>query len=190
MKKVLFLIPAILMMIALIAINAQAMSPIREATYLARLDRTVKIEQRSSFAFLPSIARADVELVFDMYDKRKNTITVTAVAPQYRCSPNQRCMGPALAPVTVQVPYTSRQVDACGSVLYTGKKDLRPADGLYTEIQVVDNRKNNCPHFVAQPATEVLVIEKGNSRGMMPALWEASAQFTGSALELQPQYHE
>jgi hypothetical protein len=191
MKKILFLIPAALMIIALFAINASAMSPMREVTYVANLDKVLAVEAYSSFAALEKIGRAEVRLDFDMYDRSKNKITVTAFAPVYRCggNPPQRCMGIPRPPVVVVVPYTSRQVDECGSILYTGKEDKRPVDGIYSEIQVVDNRKNRCPHFVALAATEVTVIQKGNARNVMPVLWQGTASFTGSALEIAPSYH-
>lgn len=67
------------------------------------------------------------------------------------------CMAMPILEREFEVPLQKRE-DSCGSGIYSGKYDARPADGNLTVIQVVDHSTRKCKDIQANRA-EVQVLE-------------------------------
>lgn len=96
-------------------------------------------------------------------DNLSSEVTLT-LNPEFSCPSDQFCPMIALAPVEVTLPVISREVDSCGNVHYTAKKDQRPVDGMNQMIVVSDNRANRCLTIVELPPTSVSFLQQGYDR--------------------------
>ena len=96
-------------------------------------------------------------------DYTTSEVTLT-LYPSFHCPEGAFCAMMMPAPVIVTLPLVDRQVDTCGNVHYTAKKDLRTVDGINEEIVVSDNRGNRCLTFVALPPTGVSYRQQGFDR--------------------------
>ena len=82
-----------------------------------------------------------------------------SIFPVFKCPQGLFCPAVAIAyePITFTVPMHKRFIGHCGEMIFTGRVDQRPVDGVMTDITVIDNTTNTCKTFVMLPATQVIV---------------------------------
>jgi len=81
-------------------------------------------------------------------DRRERQLRLVLQRAFY-CPPRALCAMVMPAPYIVELQIVSQSTDRCGSVHYEAQVDRRPMDGDLQRLQVVDNTRNRCPHFVA-----------------------------------------
>jgi hypothetical protein len=92
--------------------------------------------------------------------RRGGDVTLT-LQPKFSCPAGRACAEVMPAPVQIRLPLVSVTRGECNTVVYTAKRDLRPVDGGLMQLQIVDNRANNCRTFVRVPATGITLSEIG-----------------------------
>lgn len=149
MKKVIFVYVAIVTVFASLATQADARSimpprPIELVSFLSEFNTDPELH------YAGQVESGDV-----VVDETNNQIRLM-LHIAFHCPPGLFCAQVMPAPIMVTLPITHESVNSCGSRIYGASHDDRPVDGIYESLTVIDNTKNECPHLVALPATEVI----------------------------------
>ena len=91
------------------------------------------------------------------------------------------CIAMMPAPVIIDLPLLKTTQDACGSTLFTAKRDARPVDGSLEMIKITDHSTRTCKDYRALPGVEAKWITK--TSGMDGRVETFSSTFTGSAFQ-------
>ncbi len=95
-----------------------------------------------------------------------------------RCPANARCLH--ALPIKLldrTLPLVKIERSACGTIIYTAVKDMRPAGGIYSEIIVADMSKNHCAKAEKWATVVRYTTKSGNN---LPV---KTSYFYGSVLE-------
>lgn len=112
--------------------------------------------------------------LFDAQKFNRGSVVVDRNAQELRvemyhnitCPAGTMCPMYFPAPTIVRVQLKSVRIGECNEVIYSGKSDLRPADGILQEITVTDNRTFNCESYRAVSPTEVVVTLQGGRQAL------------------------
>lgn len=96
-----------------------------------------------------------------------NQIEVT-LERKNRCvrDENRRCMPSVGMPIPYRIvlPLISQTVDQCGRTIYIAGEDMRPVDGMYQSLTVIDGRNNYCVRTMEARPNTTIILDRVLSR--------------------------
>ncbi|MCO5142588.1 MAG: hypothetical protein M9962_05820 [Oligoflexia bacterium] len=133
---------AMLMLSALISLNAMARTPIKQTTEILR---NVSINgQKTEYVAQLQLDYLDRTMKVEIYKDICGTFS------EIQDPSIVRCLAMPMHVTTISAPM-QRRYTSCGSTIYEGRKDQRPVDGLLTEMKVMDHSRRVCRDLVESP---------------------------------------
>lgn len=96
------------------------------------------------------------------------------------CNPGRMCLAYMPAPQSIELPLVKRVRTSCGSTLFIGARDARPADGIFEEIRVVDHSTRTCKDL---PKYRTEITFRTVTPGWGAPVVDALSRFGGDALQ-------
>lgn len=114
-------------------------------------------------------------------DLKANKVRVTLFRKS-NCPQNAMCIAMLPGPYIVELPILAKTKDNCGTGIVQARTPEAIPGGLIQQLEVRDNSRNKCPHFVALSPTEVIYE---TSRVVVPSSNNAHtySKFEGERLE-------
>ncbi len=116
-----------------------------------------------------------------LVDLKKNQVRVTLYR-KWSCPPGALCTMVMPPPVILDLPIYSRSKDKCNTGIVKARTREAIPGGIVEHLEVRDNSRNSCPHFVALSPTEVIYT---TSQALPPRTAGAKTRsvFEGERLE-------
>lgn len=122
----------------ILATPAFATSIVKSQEYVFQ---SVSIDgQQSKLTGVVTLDYVDNEITVRLFDDMCGEL-LPAVEGEFRC------MAAAVKVSEFSVKMESKR-NSCGSYIYEGKEDLRPVDGLLTQISFEDHRQRLCENYL------------------------------------------